>query len=216
MTGRNVVLAEPEGVEAADFHAPPAIYRQIRDAVATTAGIVTSAGTLTVIAAQADASPWWISRVVEIDLLEAALGSVGSDPPFAGSYALQQATSYGPMPDVLSPAIVDKAPPRIASRRRFSVDFGSGIVSAIQGSKAPITVPAPARIAAEPHPYTSSYEVEFGTLELIRADREIPTGTDPVHDDTLWVETDDGPTWLDMESIPYHGGGVMARQRHPE
>lgn len=32
-------------------------------------------------------------------------------------------------------------------------------------------------------------------------------------DEAEWVETDDSLRWLDLESIQYHGGGVMGRRR---
>jgi hypothetical protein len=28
-----------------------------------------------------------------------------------------------------------------------------------------------------------------------------------------WDDSDEGPTWLEMDDLPYRGGGVMARQR---
>lgn len=193
---------------------PQIDYGPITDAIGVATGFVGDAGSVKVISSTGASSPWWAGQVVEVSPHDDVFGGGGvliscPDNPFQISGAppmtLPSDATLGSTPgEPVAPVSKENA-------RCFSVSFGKGVVGTVRNIGLGLPLAAHSCVAIGPALQPDIIPALDEPAAAVRVvGRMVALDPEPQQ----WVDTDDEPTWLLMDDLPYHGGGVMSRRRH--
>lgn len=168
--------------------------------------ILQNAGSITVLpSSSAASSPWWLGQVMELE----TGGRIGAlnDAVVVGEVVTKVLASRdGPW----QAALIEPRQVVTAPLRQFGISLGTDIVTAIRGfgerTPALAAVHIPSAFGAK----------RTGLLGVARPTVVARPAVVVEEEEEEWDDSDEGPTWLAMDALPYRGGGVMARQRSHE
>ncbi|MGI8728858.1 MAG: hypothetical protein ACR2LK_02505 [Solirubrobacteraceae bacterium] len=212
-TGPGKALLAEDSVRAVS---PQLDYRPFTDAIRAATGFIGDAGSVKVISSHGASSPWWAGQVVEVSPHEKTFGGMGvvvSSPkePLQAAGALPMKlpsfTRVGHAPE-------DRAQPAPEGVSRcFSVSFGKDVFGTAKNIGLALPLAAITCVSVGPAIQTHVFPARDEPAAVVEVvGRTVSLDSEPQE----WVDTDDEPTWLLMETLPYHGGGVMGRRRHEQ
>lgn len=168
--------------------------------------ILQNAGSTTVLpSSSAASSPWWLGQFMELETGRRTTGEV--EDPLMVRKVVTNVLELRDAP--WQTALLRPRQAVIAPLRQFGINLGVDIVAAIRG----VGERTPAFIEAQ---IPSALEAMRTGLLGVTRPLVLTRPAVVLDEEEDWDDSDEGPTWLAMDALPYRGGGVMARQRSRE